>query len=186
MFFKYILFVYAMFVNYFSPDRIQKIDFEYDVDPDEVGELYGEFWNREKRWWSMIGTSSHYIRVKHDTVPYIPTCVKNAYYHVKYTFSNRTYRVVTQKLRKSYPDRSGDMGFKCPIESAHLMDEEEFIVRDVTKKMKQYHGPFCDYHGEDVPIKYLFMEDDYSHIRVKNLLGIEKTLPKDSSVRLLL
>ena len=189
MIFKYLLFLYATIVNYFQTDKISKINLEYEVDSDQVGALYGDFWNREKRWWDSNTVSSHYTRVSNGEVLYVPKCVRNAYFHVKYMMAGRVYRFVTSDPNITYPtnDSSGTvMRFSLPISKAVLLNDDDCVVRDVTKKMKQYHGPRGDYHRMDVPAKYLFFEDNYSKVRVINVINSVQTIDKNSSIRLFL
>ena len=161
MFFKQLLFLYVSIVNYFYNDKITKIHLEYDVDSEQVCSLYGDFWNRERRWWNSDMVSAHYTRVSRGEVTYIPDCVQNAYFHVKYMMAGRSYRFLT----------------------SILLDDNNVVVRDVTKRMKQYHGPRGDYHGMDVPVKYMFFEDTYTKLRIVNVLGSVQTVDKVSSTR---
>ena len=73
------------------------------------------------------------------------------------------------------------MKFTLPISQAVLLDDDDNVIRDVTKKMKQYSGPHGDYHGMDVPAKYLFMYDNYSKIQVTNVVNSVQTVSKVSS-----
>jgi hypothetical protein len=189
MFFKYLLFLYASVVNYFQEDKITKVDFEYEVDSEQVRALYGDFWHRERRWWNSDMISAHYTRVSRGEVTYIPKCVHNAYFHVKYTMAGRVYRFITEDTNIAYPpdDPSGNvMRFSLPIRQAILLDENDVVVRDVTKKMKQYHGPHGDYHRMDLPVKYMFFEDNYSKLRVINIINSVQTVEKSASIRRLL
>ena len=186
MFFKQLLFLYVSIVNYFYNDKITKIHLEYDVDSEQVCSLYGDFWNRERRWWNSGMVSAHYTRVSRGEVTYIPDCVQNAYFHVKYMMAGRSYRFLTSNTDIKYPGNESTrdkMRFSLPIKQAMLLDDNNVVVRDVTKRMKQYHGPRGDYHGMDVPVKYMFFEDTYTKLRIVNVLGSVQTVDKVSSTR---
>ena len=83
--------------------------------------------------------------------------------------------------------KAPDMTFKLPLKDVKLLDEDNKIVRDVTKKYMKLLGPNGNFHNYLTPKVYdLFMYDDYKYIQVTNIINQSKTADINSTLDQLL
>ncbi len=74
------------------------------------------------------------------------------------------------------------MHFSIPLSSAWIVDQDDKPMKNITEKVKRYHGPRNDFHGQKVPLEhFLFydkdvLKDRFPKIILSNSLGMKKTL----------
>lgn len=183
MFYSLIVKVYIFLKTLFTlrDYTICKAYLEY-TSPPKKSATWSPFWRREERDW---GPDTEYrcvdVKGAFGRLGDTPEGVKDTYLSVEYVYDGKDYVYVTKNLNPPWPPKeSMELTFSMPIREAKLFNVDT-LVRDVTDELKQVMGPRKDFHGEDVPVEYLFDWNDYTDIVVVDALGKTKTLDKEAS-----
>lgn len=183
MFYSLIVNVYIFLKTLFTlrDYTIRKAYLEY-TSPPKKSATWSAFWRREERDWGS-GTGCQFVDVKGSfgRLGDTPEGVKDTYLRVDYVYDGKDYVYVSKNPNPHWPPKeSMELIFSMPIREAKLFNVD-IPIRDVTDDLKQVMGPRKDFHGEDVPVEYLFEWTDYTDIVVVDAIGRTKTLDKETS-----
>ena len=150
--------------------------YKYDGSPPD-GELTG-FWKHESGWWESDNQDDwNVVELGRNTinVPTPPDCVSNCFYKYKFSWGGKVYKMMTRDQRDwppSWLDKPAPLSFSWPIVRVELIGCDDNVVQDVTHQWKRYSGPWGDFFKcKNVKLNDIFTRDDYTSIRVINLLN---------------
>jgi hypothetical protein len=170
--------------------RVYKVEMTYEYDGKAKIKTKNLFWNKEKKYFISHGLpDEHWVNVtkNYKTIPNKVKGISKILYRIKYNFRNRKYVCLSSDQFINLPNKkSSDLKFQLPIKDVHLLDEDDSIIRDVTKKFMKIYGPNNDFHNSLTPRVYdLFFYDDYSKIKITNILNQSKTFSKNVTLEFL-
>ena len=153
--------------------------------------IKSRFWLNEQEYWLCNGTSEEKwvdVTSNYLTIGKTPTGVSDILYKIKYRYNQKSYACLTDNpsldVSKLKPP---EMKFKMPIKNVYLIDENDKIIRNVTKKYMKLLGPNGDFHNYLVPKVYdLFAYNDYKYIQITNIVNITKNVDINSTLDQLL
>jgi hypothetical protein len=100
---------------------------------------------------------------------------------------DKMYKFLTYDMNHKWPpENTPGMVFNIPIVSAQLLDSDDKPVKDLLNKIKRYAGPRGDFYGQKVKISDMLyydkemLEQELPYIKIKNALGLTKTLSTES------
>ncbi len=170
---------------------VYQVEMTYNFDGKTDVYTKNKFWlNEQKYWLCKDETEEHWVDVTNNylAIGKTPSGITDILYRIKYKYNKKSYTCLsddpTTDVSKIKPL---SMSFKLPIKEVKLLDEDNNIIRDVTKKYIKLLGPNGNFHNYLTPKIYdSFMYDDYKYIQVTNIIGQTKTCNIQSNLGQLL
>ena len=159
---------------------VRRVEMTYTSPPKQSAD-YNDFWKSEERYWGADESRNWTIvtnRIR-DLGP-TPSGVKDLLFTVKYYYDGKRYKMITRDSEYTWPPKEPAAQFRVPIKSAVLMNKDK-PVNNVTKKLLKTMGPRRDFHNQDVTVEDLFSFDDYTDIKITNIMETIVILPKTAS-----
>ena len=183
-------------INYVPDYTVKKVYMGYCSDACIDMSQIHEAWNDEAKYWDSIDAWYHWDLTREykklgmdrirEIMEYAPDEVNTMVLTVKYTYGTRTYKFVTTTHDFDWPPlntMNSSLRFRFPISEVWALDSNDRPVVDITSTIKKISGPRGDFHGQDVPFKYI-MKYDYPKIEVKTLMD-SRIYKDDESVLLI-
>ena len=170
---------------------IYQIGMTYSFDGKTDFKTHNKFWLTKQKYFSYNDEiEEHWVDVTTNylTIGKTPMGISDILYRVKYRYNKKSYTCLTDNPAIDVSKiKAPDMTFKLPLKDVKLLDEDNKIVRDVTKKYMKLLGPNGNFHNYLTPKVYdLFMYDDYKYIQVTNIINQSKTVDINSTLDQLL
>jgi hypothetical protein len=89
-------------------------------------------------------------------------------FKIQYLYNFKTYVYMTQNPEHAFPPWKPKPSFRIPVKEAFALDIDGVPLRNITKEIKAYEGPFVDFHGEDIVVKDI---GDFTKVRLVNVMG---------------
>lgn len=186
--------VFGVFRKYIlhTPDyEIIKAEIDYVHSPVTEEEVLDPVWKVDQTYWDDNENTASYIDVtkyaREGTVGdiVVPVSIDQCVLSIWYTFNDKCYKYFTRNLNYRWPPENTGSGmrFSLPIRSAELLDSDMEVVRDVTGKIKKYAGPYSDFFKQEIIPDDMFTYDDYSFLRIVNIIGQEYLVASDGIIR---
>ena len=182
-FYNFIFNVYGYYVY--------QIEMTYNFDGKTEFYTKNKFWLNEKKYLMYDGTpDEHWVDVTNNylTIGKAPPGVTDILYRIKYRYNKKSYTCLTDDPATDVSKiKAPDMAFKLPLKEVKLLDEDNQVIRDVTKKYMKLLGPNSNFHNYLTPKVYdLFMYNNYKYIQITNIIGQSKTFDINSTLDQLL
>ncbi len=150
-----------------------------------------KFWLTEQKYWLYKDEpEEHWVDVTNNylTIGKTPHGISDILYKIKYRYNKKSYVCLTDDPSTDVSKiKAPPMTFKLPLKEVKLLDEDNKVIRDVTKKYIKLLGPNGNFHNYLTPKVYdLFMYNDYKYIQVTNIIGQTKTVDIQSTLDQLL
>ena len=149
------------------------------------------FWLKEKKYLIFNGKLNEYwndVTNNFLSIGKTPRGITNVLYRIKYNYKNRKFVCLSKDPTFDVSEnKSKEAKFFLPIKEVNLLDKNENIVKDVTKKYMKIIGPNNDFHNILTPTVYdLFFYDDYEYLQIINILNQKRTFDKCTTLEKLL
>jgi hypothetical protein len=184
-----IIWIYGIYRKFTDRNdfKIESKQLEYYVDHTKKYNVIEDgFWKRESKDWKDNVLDSYFVDVTHEDLYHtedIPENVTKTILRIKYWYGNKQYKFITMDIKSPWPVTfNNTISFSIPMISVTLLDSNNKPVRDITNKVRRYAGPKSDFHGQDVPIKYMLyyeeetLKNEYPKIKLVNALGLTKVV----------
>lgn len=168
-----------------------QIEMTYNFDGKTDVYTKNKFWLTEQKCWLYKDEpEEHWADVTNNylTIGKTPSGISDILYKIKYIYNKKSYGCLTDDPSTDVSKIAAQpMTFKLPLKEVKLLDEDNQVIRDVTKKYIKLLGPNGNFHNYLTPKVYdLFMYNDYKYIQVTNIIGQTKTVDIQSTLDQLL
>ena len=163
----------------------------YNFDGKTVFKTNNRFWLNEQSYLLYNNeTEEHWADVTDNylTIGKTPSGIDSILYRIKYRYSNKSYTCLSDNPNIDVSKiKAPAITFKLPLKEVKLLNEDNQVIRDVTKKYKKLLGPDSNFHNYLSPKVYdLFMFNDYKYIQITNILNQSLTVDINSTLDRLL